>query len=162
MSQDPVDRTVYNEIVALLDARGAEYQLITHGHAITSMDTARETGFDLHHGAKSIVFKTGGEFQLVVVRGDHRADFKKLRKHFGTNKIRMASEEEVFEQMRVRVGACYPFGEVAGLNMIVDATLKDVELVHFSPGTHYDHIQMSTDEYFRVVEPTFADIALDD
>ena len=124
------------------------------------MDTVKATGFDIQHGAKSILFKTKSGFKLVIVRGDNRADFKKLRQHYQTNKIRMATPEEVLEVMGVEVGACYPFGSIAGVDMIVDQTLAEVERIHFSPGTHFDHINMTFADYKKVVEPKLVDVVL--
>lgn len=150
----------FNQIITLLDRNDADYTLVEHGKAITSMDTVQQTGFDIQHGAKSILFKDRDGFKLVIVRGDNRADFKKLRKHFGSNKLRMATPEEVLATMRVEIGACYPFGEVAGVDMIVDEMLADVDRIHFSPGTHFHHIQMPFSEYSRVTKPELVDIVL--
>ncbi len=150
----------YNEIINLLDQHGVDYETVTHEKAITSMDTVEATGFDIRNGAKSILFKTKDGYKLVIVRGDNRADFKKLRMHFGTNKIRMASPDEVLEVMRVPVGACYPFGDIAGVDMIVDHTLDEIDNVHFSPGTHYDHVSMSFADYKKVTTPKLVDIVL--
>lgn len=152
--------TVFEQIIALLDEGGVEYSHVQHDKAITSMDTVKATGFDIRHGAKSILFKTKDGFKLVIVRGDNRADFKKLRIAFGTNKIRMASPEEVLEVMGVEVGACYPFGHIPGVEMIVDATLDEIERVHFSPGTHYDHINMLFSDYKKIVNPKLVDVVL--
>ncbi len=151
---------VFKEIITLLDSHGVDYDTVKHEKAITSMDTVQATGFDIQHGAKSILFKTRDGFKLVIVRGDNRADFKKLRNHYGTNKIRMATPEEVLEVMRVEVGACYPFGQIAGVDMIVDHTLAEVERMHFSPGTHFDHINMKYDDYAEVVKPKLIDVVL--
>jgi Ala-tRNA(Pro) deacylase len=154
------NQKVFEEIVELLNSHQVEFDTVTHEKAITSMDTVRETGFDIKHGAKSILFKTKDGFKLVIVRGDNRADFKKLRQHFATNKIRMATPEEVLEVMRVEVGACYPFGEIAGVDMIVDETLAEAERIHFSPGTHYDHINMRFEDYVKVTKPKLIDVVL--
>ena len=150
----------YDEIILLLESHPVDFEVFEHGKAITSMDTVRETGFDIRHGAKSILFKDRDGFKLVIVRGDNRADFKKLRKHFDTNKLRMATPEEVFATMRVEVGACYPFGSIAGVDMIVDEMLGDVEQMHFSPGTHFHHIQMPFSDYARVTQPKLVDVVL--
>lgn len=150
----------FDEIIALLDDNKVEYKVDTHEKAITSMDVVKLlNGFDIRHGAKSILFKLKNEFKLVVVRGDNRADYAKVRKHFGSSKIRLATPDEVHSIMRVTVGACYPFGSVAGVDMIVDATLAESETIHFSPGTHYDHISMKFAEYQKIVKPVLVDIA---
>lgn len=150
----------YDEIIQLLDSAKVPYEISTHGRAVTSHDTVRQTGFDIRSGAKSIVFKDKTGFKLVVVRGDNVADFKKLRAHFGTNKLRLATPEEVKLVMRVEIGACYPFGQVAGVPMIVDATLSEREKIHFSPGTHFEHITMRFADYAHVATPKLIDIAI--
>lgn len=149
---------VFDEIVALLTDNQIRYEHVVHEKAITSMDTVEKTGYDIRNGAKSILFKTGEDFKLVIVRGDNRADFKKLRAHFGVNKIRMATPDEVLTQMRVAIGACYPFGSVAGLDMIVDHTLQEADMIHYSPGTHFDHFHMSRPDYEKLVSPVYVDI----
>ena len=157
-----LDRTVFNEIISLLDGHEVDYDMVSHEKSVSSQQTAAITGFDVRNGAKSILFKTRDGYKLVIVRGDNRADFKKLRQHFGTNKIRMATPEEVLEVMRVEVGACYPFGEIAGVEMIVDEMLAESERIHFSPGTHYDHITVNFDDYKKVTQPKLIDVVLND
>jgi prolyl-tRNA editing enzyme YbaK/EbsC (Cys-tRNA(Pro) deacylase) len=150
----------FEQVIALLDSSERPYQLIEHGHAVTSMDTVRATGLTIHNGAKSILFKTADEFKLVIVRGDHRADFKKLRHHFAVNRFRMATPEEVLEVMRVAVGACYPFGAIAGVDMIIDHSLTEIDELHFSPGTHNHHIIMLAKDYLDIVDSPLVDVEL--
>ena len=152
-------QTPFERIKELLERHQVWFELETHDTAITSMDVVQMlNGFAIENGAKSIVFKLKDEFKLVVVRGDNRADYNKLRKYYGSRKIRLATPEEVYEVMGVEVGACYPFGEVAGLDMIVDESLQNRDIIHFSPGTHYDHISMKMNDYTKIVQPTFVDV----
>lgn len=148
----------YNQIITLLDQMDADYEVSEHEDVVTSKQAEEVTGFPIEKAAKSIVFKIGGDFVLIVVRGSHQADFKKIRSHFGTRKARLATPDEVFAAMGVQIGACYPFGSVAGLPMIVDETLAENDLISFSPGAHDKHIRMPWIEYQRVVEPDLVDI----
>jgi hypothetical protein len=45
--------------------------------------------------------------------------------------------------------------------MIVDRMLEEVEMMHFSPGTHFDHIRMKYSEYKKITKPILVDIMLE-
>lgn len=151
---------VFRRIIQLLEEYDVEYEHIRHARAISADDTAKVTGLPTRQGVKSILFKSREGYKLVIIRGDNRADFKKLRRHFSTNKLRMATPDEVLAVMSVPVGACYPFGDIAKVDMIVDRTLQDVETMHFSPGTHEDHLIIAFADYVKVTQPRLVDVVL--
>ncbi len=151
-------RSAYDDVIGLLDSHQVQYQLNVHEPVVTHEEAVAVTGDDPLRGAKSLVMKTDSGFMLVVVRGPNRMDYNKVRKYLGIRKIRFATPEEVIEVMRVKIGACYPFGEVAGVPMLVDKTLAENEVITFSPGRHDTHISMPFDEYKRVTKPKLIDI----
>jgi len=151
----------HKEIIALLDRAGVEYELSEHEPALTSKQAEEITGWPAKCGAKSIVVKVDGRFVLVVVRGTNLIDFNKLRKHFGIRKARLATPEEVLSMVGVKIGACYPFPEVAGLAGIVDKSLAECEYITFSPGTAEHHVRIKWDNYVKAVKPTLVDLAKD-
>lgn len=148
----------YNQIISLLDRMDAEYDVIEHAPVVTSKQAEAVTGHHASMGAKSIVFKLNDTFLLCVVRGNNMADFTKLRRISGSRKARLATPDEVLSVMGVRIGACYPFGAIAGIDMVVDETLAENEKVTFSPGVHDKHIVMPWQEYERVTSPKLVDI----
>lgn len=150
--------TKYDEIIKLLDDRGAKYEVIEHGHVVSVEDANRETGIDPKEGAKALVLKAGDKFVLCVVRGTNKLDYKKVREILGTRKLRFATPEEVIDVMGVEIGACYPFGEIAGIEMLVDETLSENKKITFSPGVHDKHIYMEWGEYEKAVEPNLQSV----
>lgn len=148
----------YNQIVDLLDKMTAEYEVLEHSPVMTSRQAEEVTGHSSEIGAKSIVFKTGDKFLLVVVRGSDMADFNKIRAHSGSRRARLATPDEVYEVMGVKIGACYPFGVIAGVEMLVDNRLSQNRHISFSPGVHDKHILMPWTEYNRVVQPKLINI----
>lgn len=148
----------YNQIISFLDQMQAEYEVVEHKPVTTSREAEAVTGHTSAMGAKSIVFKTGSDFILVVLQGSKLADFQKIRFLTEQRKARLATPEEVLDVMGVAIGACYPFGSVAGINMIVDRGLANNMRISFSPGVHHKHIVMPWTEYKRVVQPELVDI----
>ena len=148
----------YDEIIKLLDDAGAKYEVISHGHVVSVDDAQKETGINPKEGAKALVLKTSDKFILCVVRGTNKLDYKKVRAILGERKLRFATPEEVKEVMGVEIGACYPFGQVAGIDMIVDETLAENEKITFSPGVHDKHIYMEWSEYVKAAAPKLVDL----
>ncbi len=146
----------YDEITKLLS--DVDYQLIEHEHVITSDDAARVRGLSKSEGMKSLVLRADDKLILVVVRADNKLHSKKVRHHFGVREVRFATPEQVLETMGVEVGACYPFGAVPGIEMIIDETLAHNEFVSFNPGIHTKTIRMKWQDYERAVKPTLVGV----
>ena len=148
----------YQEIKKLLS--GIEYDLMEHEHVVTSQDAARVRGLSINEGMKSLLLTAGDSLILIVLRGDSKLHTKKLRQHLNTRDIRFASPNQVLKTMGVEVGACYPFGDVAGVPMLVDNGFEtgSNQFVSFNPGLHTQTIRMRWDDYKKVVKPELVDI----
>jgi prolyl-tRNA editing enzyme YbaK/EbsC (Cys-tRNA(Pro) deacylase) len=146
----------FEEIKQLLDE--IDYDLIEHEHVVTSDEAARVRGLDISEGMKSLVLKADEQTVLVVVRADNKLHSNKVRKHFGARNLRFADPDHVHETMGVKIGACYPFGVVPDIPMIVDATLDDNEYVSFNPGIHTKTIRMKWSDYKKKMKPQLIDI----
>jgi Ala-tRNA(Pro) deacylase len=148
----------YERIIGLLDGRGCKYELIEHPPTVTSRQAADALGHDLRRGAKALLLKSGDGFVLCVMRGDNQLDYKKLRAALGTRKLRFATPEEVVEVTGVEIGACYPFGKIAKVKMLVDESLSKNRYIVFSPGLNDVHLKLSWQDYALAAEPELADL----
>lgn len=146
----------YEEIKKLLD--DIEYDLIEHDHVVTSEQAAEVRGVQLQEGMKSLLLQADGTLVLVVVRADNKLHSNKVRKYFGARDVRFATPEQVAQTMGVTIGACYPFGHIPNVPMIVDASLAENTHVSFNPGIHTKTIRMSWDDYERKTQPQLVDI----
>jgi Ala-tRNA(Pro) deacylase len=140
----------FDEIKKLLKENSIKYQEINHEPVYTSDQAAAIRGMDLHAGAKSLLLKAGKEFVLAVLPGDSRLDTKKLKQILGVKDIRFASPTEVEEIMGCQIGACYPFGSVAKVKMIVDPSLGENEIISFNPGVHNKSLKIRWDDYLKL------------
>ena len=84
-------------IKALLDSRREAYEVFEHEPVYTSEQAARVRNEPLSSGVKSLVFKADNDFVLVLVPGDRKADFVRLRSISGKKNIRLATPEEVLK-----------------------------------------------------------------
>ena len=150
----------YEAIIRLLDEAHIEYEKFEHEPVHTSEEAAAVRGASMSQAAKSLLFKTKeGDFVLVVLPGDKRADSRKLKAYLGTKSLSFASPEDVEVQMGCQIGACYPLGMVAGLRTLVDKSLAQNESIFFNPGRHDVSIHMPYADYIRLAKPELVSIA---
>src|SRR4051812_49337928 len=110
----------YQEITSLLKNSSISFEEIHHEPVRTSEEAAAVRGLSMSEGAKSLLLKCDGNLTLAIIPSNRKLDSKKVKKLLKVKDIRFATPEEVKEQMGCEVGACYPFGQIAGVKTIVD------------------------------------------
>ena len=154
-------KSPYEAIIRLLDRSRIQYEKTEHEPVFTSEEAAAVRGVSMSQAAKTLLFKTKeGQFVLVVLPGDKRADSKKLKEILHTKSLRFAAPEEVEQQMGCRIGSCYPLGVVAGLRTLVDKSLAENKEIFFNPGRHDVSIHMSYSGYIKLSQPEIVAVAL--
>jgi Ala-tRNA(Pro) deacylase len=148
----------FEKIIGFLDNKNVPYRILEHQPVFTSEQAAKIRGTSLKQGAKTLLFKTKEEYVLVVVSGDKRVDSKKLKKMLGVKDLRFATPEEVKEKMGCEIGACYPFGNLIEIRMIIDKSVGENEEISFNVGLHDRSVMVEYADYQRAINPEVADI----
>lgn len=150
---------MYKEIIKLLDANHVEYNIIDHEPVYTSEQAAKIRGLSIDEGAKSLLLKSEKCFSLAVLSGSKKLDSKEYKLHIKAKDLRFATPDEVKTVMKCEIGACYPFGNLIGLETIVDAGLLENEFISFNPGQHDKSIRVKSSDYSRIVNPSISHIS---
>ena len=145
-------------IKKLLDSKKVEYELHEHEPVYTSEQASHVRGEPLSSGIKSLVFKAGDEFILVLVPGDKKADSSKLRTITGKRNIRLATAEEVLARTNCAVGSVHPFGLLHGLKTYMEKTILKNEHVNFNVGLHTMTVRMKPQDLKELIRPEVVDI----
>ncbi|OGL53759.1 hypothetical protein A3K55_00855, partial [Candidatus Shapirobacteria bacterium RBG_13_44_7] len=143
----------FKAIIDLLNQHGIQYQLIKHQPVFTCEQAADVRGTTLHQGAKALLLKTNNYFVLAIMPGDKRLDSKKLKNYLHAKNLRFATPDEVKAQMGCEIGACYPFGSLINIRMIVDSGLSQNQQISFNPGVHNQSIIMKYSDFKSIVSP---------
>ena len=141
----------------LLDRNNVTYKVITHDRVYTSEEAARIRGVPLHSGVKAMIVKSSEGFFLILVPGDMRVDFEKIKGRVG--KAKLAGPEEVFRVTGCEVGSVHPFGPLFGLQVFMDRRVLDSETVNFNAGMHEVSINMSPKDMTEIIKPEVGDYA---
>lgn len=151
---------VVSKIVALLKEGGYWFETFEHEPVRTSGEAAKvRTGYTLTQGAKAMIVrvkKSPSEkfFTMLVLPGDRRFDSDKVKQIFGAKDIRFATEEEVATITGgVAPGGVPPFGNIFGIEVIVDPSLFENERIVFNAGDKRFSIGMKSADFREIVKP---------
>jgi prolyl-tRNA editing enzyme YbaK/EbsC (Cys-tRNA(Pro) deacylase) len=156
---------VVNKIVFLLKENKYWFESFEHEAVRTSEEAAKiRTGYSLDQGAKAMIVRikrteSDKIFVMLVVPANLRFDERKVKDFFGAKDIRFASEEEV-EKITggVLPGGVPPFGNLFGLEIIIDPKLLDNEKIIFNAGDRCFSVAMKSEDYVKLVRPQIESI----
>lgn len=154
MEKAPVD------VHAWLKKKGIRFQSHRHPPRYTAQEVAeasRVTGYEV---AKVIVAKADGRYVMAVVPAPHRLSTRRLAAALGANRVELAEEKEFAPLFPgCEKGAMPPFGEIYGLEMIVDSSFTALDEIAFNAGTHTETLTISWKDFEAAARPRLAEIA---
>lgn len=151
---------VISQITDILKYHDVWFETFEHEPVRTSEEAAKiRTGYSLHQGAKAMIVRvkitnTNKKFVMLVVPGDLRFDNDKVKGIFKAKDIRFATEEEVATITDgVQPGGVPPFGNLFGIEVLVDPLLLGNEKIVFNAGDRRFSVGMKSADYRSLVNP---------
>ena len=156
---------VVSKIAELLESGGYWFETFEHEPVRTSEEAGKvRTGYSLAQGAKAMIVRvkkstTDKSFVMLVLPGDRRFDFAKVKRLFEARDIRFATEEEVIKLTGgVLPGGVPPFGNLFDLPVVADPLLFENEKIVFNAGDRCFSVAMKSADYQKIVGPRVSDI----
>lgn len=145
-----------------LDANAVRYVSIQHSPAFTAQEIAASAHIPGREVAKTVMVTLDGRLAMAVLPATKKLDTELLEKASGANEARLASEKEFMEKFPdCEPGAMPPFGNLYDMEVYADRLLADDETIAFNAGSHAELIQLSYDDFVRLVEPKVAPLAFE-
>ncbi len=143
-----------------LDENYAKYVTMIHSKAYTAQEIAAILHVPGKMFAKTVIFKSEGNYIMAVLPATHRVNLGLLQKISHTKNLELATEEE-FEGLfpKSEIGAMPPFGNIYDLPTYVDSSLTKDEDICFNATTHSEVIKMKYADYERLVKPVIGKFA---
>lgn len=143
-----------------LEDNGVDYLTIAHSPSYTANETAHVAHISGREIAKSVMIDADGRLLMAVLPASKRLSFTQVARVAGGKRVRLAAEHEFARFFPgCEVGAMPPFGNLYGVDVYVDPSLKTDDEIVFNAGTHTELIRMRYDDFERLVHPTIARIA---
>lgn len=117
-----------------------------------------ETGWRI---AKPVMIKLGQRIAMAVVPAPVQLDLSKLRIALGRDDVALATEEEFAHLFPdCEVGAEPPLGQLYGITVFMDRSLRLDPYLVFRDGTHERTLRVATSDYLRIVRPAELDLGI--
>lgn len=157
--------SVVEKIIKILTENNFWFEAFEHEPVRTSEEAARvRTGYTLRQGAKAIIIRAKNSekdkiFVMLVFPADLRFDNEKVKKILNTKDIRFATEQEVSSITGgVEAGGIPPFGNLFGLEVVVDKKLFENKKIIFNAGDRRFSMAMRSEDYQKLVKPKTEEI----
>ena len=108
---------------------------------------------DPHRIAKTLAFRDGESYLLVVTAGDGKIDNAKFKTTFGM-KARMLDPQDTEALVGHAVGGVCPFGVNPGGRVVLDVSMKRFTTVFPAVGSSNSAVELSPDELEQAAQTT--------
>lgn len=126
-----------------LRVRGVEYDLVPHGHTVSSSETAHAARLRGTYLAKGVVLTDGQGFLVAVIPATHHIQLAWLDRQLG-RMLGLATESDLGRLFPdCEVGAVPPVGLAYGVETVVDEALFGLPEVYLEAGDHQTLVRMS-------------------
>ncbi|MGE9808520.1 MULTISPECIES: aminoacyl-tRNA deacylase [unclassified Janibacter] len=145
--------------VAAARAAGIDVTVTRHGRVGSLEEAAAARGVRPGDIIKTLVVRRGeDDHLLVLVPGDRRFSWPKLRALLGTNRLSMPDAETAFEVTGYERGTITPFGAKGNLTVIADTAVAG-RTISIGGGAHGVALTVAGDDVIRAFSAQVADIA---
>lgn len=149
------EKMVVSQIRKLLDSRAIQYEFAEHDPTITSEDASRIRNVPAEQGAKALILigKKSGDHYMVVVPGNKKLDSKAVGEKIGES-VEFEKPDNIFEKYGIKVGGVPPFGNILGMQVFIDESTANREVVSFNAGMQTCSITMNGKDLAEVTDAT--------
>jgi len=137
-----------------LDAHHVKYVTMRHSCAFTAQEIAAEAHLSGRKLAKVVMVKLDGKMAMVVVSAVDKVDLDLVRGSAKAKRAELASEKEFASLFPdVETGAMPPFGNLYGMPVYVDETLREDPEIAFNAGSHTELMRLPYVDFEAMVKP---------
>lgn len=137
---------------------GVEVEVLEFNDTVETVEKAsRISGEPASKIVKTLVLKGGGNYLVVVVRGDRRVDYRKAARLLG-HPVVLAEATEVKMVLGVEPGAVAPIGSaVKSLRVILDPAVLELDYVICGSGALNKLYRIKTSDLVNYLKPEILD-----
>ncbi len=142
------------KVVEFLETNSAKYEVTRHQPTYSAQQMAAVEHVSGREVAKPVVVKADSKYYMCVLPACCKVDLDALKQELCADQVALAGEDEMSKLFAdCELGAEPPFGNLYGLETLMDQSLEADEHIVFQGGTHEQAIKMATDDYKELVGP---------
>lgn len=137
-----------------LDSQGVNYVTINHSRTYTATETALAAHINGKEMAKAVILKLDGRLAMAVLPSDRQVHVRRIRKATGAHRVEIAKENEFRDLFPgCETGAMPPFGNLYGMDVLVDDHLMEDEEIAFNAESHTQLMKLRYRDFERLTQP---------
>jgi Cys-tRNA(Pro)/Cys-tRNA(Cys) deacylase len=154
----PPERT---PAVDALDRSGIPFRVVRTERAHSAEESASLQGIALSALLRTIVVRRGeDDYLFVLVPGDRRFDWPKVRAHLGVKRLSLPDATEAHAATGYERGAITPFGASRAWPVIADASIVALERVAIGGGAHGVNLHLTPADLVAALRAEVVDVTL--
>lgn len=127
--------------------------------AKTADRTAALLGLSLSEVVKSVIFMADSNPILMILPGDRKVSYRKVKDILSVDKLRLASSQEVIDFTGYILGATPPLAHRTNLDTVVDGSIADKDVVYTGGGEVNAMLKIRSEDLIRATEAKVADVS---
>jgi Ala-tRNA(Pro) deacylase len=142
---------IADRVLDYIVQHGVKYEVLTHPHSHSSMETAELAHVPGDRLAKSVVLEDDDGLMMAVLSSTRHIRLGRLSRELN-RKLRLATEDELPNLFTdCELGAIPPVGPAYGMKTIIDDDLAEQPEVYFEAGDHEMLIRMSREQFMSMM-----------
>jgi Ala-tRNA(Pro) deacylase len=123
-----------------------------------SIDYSCEFEKDPKLSGKSLLLKSKDGFNIFTIRGDRKSDNKKIRSILKSQKLRFATNDELYQVAGVVSGCLPPFGKpLIDVDHFMDEELLKNEFISFNAAMPDKKVRLKMEDYLKLANPSICE-----
>ena len=145
-------------VYEILDNLNICYKRYTHGPIFTVEEAKKVEDMIPGKKCKNLFLRSSKEkeYYLYILDEDKRADLKSLSKKIESSRFSFASEEELYEYLKLTRGSVTPFGIINDTEckvcVLIDEELREESIVNFHPNVNTATIGISQNDLEKFIK----------
>jgi Ala-tRNA(Pro) deacylase len=142
------------KVVEFLENSSAKYEVTKHQPTYSAQQMAAAEHVPGREVAKPVLVKADGQYYMCVLPACCKVDLDALKQDLHVDQVVLAGEDEMSKLFAdCELGAEPPFGNLYGLETLMDESLEADEYIVFQAGTHEQAIRIAMADYKKLVSP---------
>jgi Ala-tRNA(Pro) deacylase len=144
--------SIANTVKDYLAGSSIDYELISHTHTQSSMDSAGAAHVTGERLAKAVIVKEDESYLMVVVPADHHIHMGRLHHLLGQD-VGLATEQELVSLFPdCDGGAIPPLGRAYHMKTLIDSSLLGQSEIYFESGDHEHLVKVSGEQFSKLLD----------
>lgn len=145
---------ILKKLQTMLDDEHIAYEVHTHPLAYTAQEIAEKQHVPGRELAKVVMLEVDERLVMGVLPGTRKVHLNTVKESLGAANVRLATEDEFTARFpECEIGAMPPFGNLFGVEVVVDPELEKDEYIYFNAGNHVQTVRMKYQDFAKLVRP---------